>query len=69
MKVNELFDTIIEKTKLEPEIKNLIIYKKGLYNADTSNENELLGILKPLLNSESIWKSHALYLVAEYFIQ
>ena len=67
MKVNELFDTIIEKTKLESEIKNLIIYKKGLYNADTSNENELLGILKPLLNSESIWKSHALYLVAEYF--
>ena len=42
MKVNELFDTIIEKTKLESEIKNLIIYKKGLYNADTSNENELL---------------------------
>ena len=31
------------------------------------NENELLEILKPVLNSESIWKSHALYLVAEYF--
>ena len=24
-------------------------------------------ILNPLINSESIWKSHALYLVAEYF--
>ena len=24
-------------------------------------------ILKPVLNSESIWKSHVLYLVAEYF--
>ena len=31
------------------------------------NENELLDILKPLINSNSIWKSHALYLVAEYF--
>ena len=62
-----LFDVIIDKVSLESEIKNLIIYKKGLYNADISNENELLDILKPLINSNSIWKSHALYLVAEYF--
>jgi hypothetical protein len=67
IKVNELFNIIIKKTKLEPEIKNLVIYKKGLYNAETSNENDLLNILKPLLSSESIWQSHALFLVAEYF--
>jgi hypothetical protein len=66
-KVNELFNIIIKKTKLENEIKNLVIYKKALYNADLSNENELISILKPILNSESIWKSHALYLIAEYF--
>ena len=24
-------------------------------------------ILNPLINSESVWKSHALYLMAEYF--
>ena len=33
------------------------------------NENDLLTILKPVLNSNSVWKSHALYLLAEYFIQ
>ena len=38
-----------------------------MYNADTSSENELLDILKPLLNSESVWKSHGLYLAAEFF--
>ena len=65
--VNSLFDILINKTSLEKEIKNLIIYKKALYNADFMNENELLKILKPVLNSESIWKTHALYLVAEYF--
>ena len=65
--VNLLFDILINKTSLEKEIKNLIIYKKALFNADFINENELLKILKPVLNSESIWKSHALYLVAEYF--
>ena len=64
---NELFNVLIKKTSLENEIKNLIIYKKALYNADTSSENELLDILKPLLNSESVWKSHGLYLAAEFF--
>ena len=65
--INELFDILIEKTTLENEIKNLIIYKKGLYNADFVSENELLNILKPITNSKSVWKSHALYLLAEYF--
>ena len=65
--INNLFDILINKTSLETEIKNLIIYKKALYNADSSNESELLDILNSLINSESVWKSHALYLLAEYF--
>ena len=66
-KINDLFDNIIKKTSLDKEIQNLIIYKKALYNADNSEENELLDILKPIINSESVWKSQALYLLAEYF--
>ena len=27
-----------------------------------------MDILKPVINSDSIWKSHALYLMGEYFI-
>ena len=65
--INILFDEIIKDTSLDKEIKNLVIYKKGLYNADNSSENELLDILKPIINSDSVWKSHALYLMAEYF--
>ena len=37
-KVNELFDVIIKETSLQKEIKNLIIYKKALYNADKGDE-------------------------------
>tara|TARA_Y100001935_G_scaffold247883_1_gene244360 strand:- start:127 stop:771 length:645 start_codon:yes stop_codon:yes gene_type:complete len=66
-KVNKLFDELIYETSLDKEIRNLIIYKKGLYNADQSDESELLEILKPLINSKSIWSSHALYLIAEFF--
>ena len=66
-KINELFDIIINETSLEKEIKNLIIYKKALYNADVADENELLKILGNLINDESIWSSHGLYLMAEFF--
>ena len=65
--INILFNELIEKTNLDNEIKNLIIYKKALFNSEFVSENELLKILNPVINSESIWKSHALYLLAEFF--
>ena len=65
--INELFDILIDQTSLDDEIKNLVIYKKALFNADQSSEGDLLNLLNPLINSKSVWKSHALYLMAEYF--
>ena len=65
--VNDLFDILINKTKLETEIKNLIIYKKALYNSDLISENDLIKMLNPIIKSKSIWKSHSLYLMAEFF--
>ena len=65
--INSLFNELINETNLEKEIKNLIIYKKALFNSNFVSENDLLQILNPIINSESIWKSHALYLMAEYF--
>ena len=66
-KINELFDVVINEIKLEKEIKNLIIYKKALFNSNFESENNIMQILQPLLSSNSIWSSHALYLMAEYF--
>ena len=66
-KINELFDVVINETSLEEEIKNLVIYKKALFNSDFESENNLIQILSPVINSDSVWKSHALYLMAEYF--
>ena len=65
--INELFDILIDQTSLDNEIKNLVIYKKALFNADQSSEGDLLNLLNPLINSKSVWKSHALYLMAEFF--
>ena len=65
--VNQLFDLVINKSGIKKEIKNLVIFKKALFNSDFASENDLIEILNPIINSESIWKSHALYLMAEYF--
>ena len=65
--LNSYFDILIKNTSLDEEMKNLVIYKKALFNADQADEGQLLSILNPLINSKSVWKSHALYLMAEYF--
>jgi len=65
--INSYFDVLINEISMDKEIKNLVIYKKALFNADTAQESELLNMLNPLIKSESVWKSHALYLMAEYF--
>ena len=65
--INNLFDVLIDDTSLKKEVKNLIIYKKALFNSNTIEENELIKLLNPIINSDSIWKSHSLYLIAEFF--
>ena len=65
--INKYFDILINEIGLDKENKNLTIFKKGLFNSESANENELLDILNPIIKSESIWKPHALYLMAEYY--
>ena len=66
--INHLFDQILNNVNLEKEIKNLVIYKKGLINADFQPENIMIEILKPVINSESFWKPHSLLLLGDYFL-
>ena len=65
--INSLFEVLINERSFKKEIRNLIIYKKALLNSNDISGNELILILGPIINSESIWKSHALYLMAEFF--
>ena len=65
--INIYFDMVINIGSLEKEIKNLNIYKKAIYNSNFVDEAELVEILRPITNSDSIWKSHSLFLLAEFF--
>ena len=66
--INYLFDQVLNDVNLEKEIKNLVIYKKALINADFQPENKMIEILKPVINSESFWKPHSLLLLGDYFL-
>ena len=66
--LSNLFDHILENNKFDNEIKNLIIFKRLLFKSNFSEEHELLEAAKPILNTETAWKPHALLLIGDYFI-
>ena len=63
-----LFDHLLENNKFSEEIRNLLIYKKVLFNSNFVNESEFLESARPLLNTETLWKPHTLLLLGDYFV-
>ena len=68
IELNALLDHLISNHNYDVEIKNLLIYKKSLLNAETIKESEILDALLPILNSNSLWRINALFLMGDYFI-
>ena len=62
-----LFDHILKNKKISNGQKKLLIFKKGLFQSNFVNETELLNTLKPVINSENIWRPHALLLLGDFF--
>jgi len=59
--LSNLFDHVLKNNKFEKEVKNLIIFKKALFQSNFVSELELLDAVKPLINTETVWKPHACY--------
>ena len=66
--LSNLFDHILENNKFEEEIKNLMIFKKALFQSNFVNELEMVESVKSLINAETLWKPHALLLLGDYFV-
>ena len=66
--ISVLYDHLLENNKFEKELRNLLIYKKALFNSDFVNESELLETIKPLLKKDTLWKPHGLLLLGDYFV-
>ena len=66
--ISTLYDHLLENNKFEKELRNLLIYKKALFDSNFVIESELLESIKPLLNTDTLWKPHALLLLGGYFM-
>ena len=66
--LSNLFDHLLENNKFSREVRNLLIYKKALFISNSIIESELLETIKPLLNTDTLWKPHALLLLGDYFM-
>ena len=54
--------------KFDREIRNLLLYKKVLYESNYVKETKLLSETKALLNEEeSVWKAHVLLLLGDFY--
>ena len=58
--ISSLFDHLLINNKYKEEEKNLLIYKKILFNSNFANETKLLEDSKLLLNTNTLWKPHVL---------
>ena len=61
------FDEVINNNSFKEEDLNLLRLKKAIYISDISMEQEILGLLKPIINSNSVWKNHALKFLGDFY--
>ena len=61
------FDFILENNSYEKEDINLIKLKKAIYISDIKKEQEITKLLSPIINSNSVWKQHALKFLGDFY--
>ena len=67
-KMINLFEHLLKNNKFEEEIRNLITFKKILFQSNFADEFDLIEATRPIINKDSIWKPHALLLLGDYFL-
>ncbi len=61
------FDEVLSISDLESEDLNLLRLKKAIFISNTSKEQDMLNLLNPVINSESIWKTQSLKFLGDYY--
>ena len=61
------FNEVLSVTDLDSEDLNLLRLKKAIFVSNTSNEQDMLDLLNPIINSESVWKNQSLKFIGDYY--
>ena len=64
-----LFNTVLSISDIDKSDKDLFKIKKALYlSKENKNEEEILELLKPIINSDSVWRVKALTFLEKYYL-
>ena len=63
----EYFDNIISDGDYSEEDTNLLKLKKAIYISDIEDEQEMLKLLNPIINSDSVWKNQSLKFLGDFY--
>ena len=64
-----LFNTVLSISDIDKSDKDLFKIKKALYlSKENKNEEEILKLLKPIINSDSVWRVKALTFLEKYYL-
>ena len=65
--IMEYFDNIISDGDYSEEDINLLKLKKAIYISDIKYEQEMLKLLNPIINSDSVWKNQSLKFLGDFY--
>jgi len=66
-KVLNYFDKVLSINSLKNEDLDLVKFKKAIFISRHGNEKELLDLLNPIINSDSVWKAQSIKFLADFY--
>ena len=66
-KITNYFDLVLSIKDIEEEDRNSIILKKAIFISENNQEEDMLNLLNPIINSESVWKLQSAKFIGDYY--
>jgi len=63
----DYFDKVISSNSYSDEDTNLLRLKKAIYISDIREEQEMLKLLNPIINSNSVWRIQSLRFLGDFY--
>ena len=65
--ITNYFDKILDIESIEKEDLNLLRLKKAIFISENSKEEDMLELLNPIINSDSVWKIQSIKFLGDYY--
>jgi len=65
--ITNYFDKILDIKSIEKEDLNLLRLKKAIFISENSKEEDILELLNPIINSDSVWKIQSIKFLGDYY--